>query len=206
MKLVKKLQVSVKELNRYQQDCIKTRLAPEIKKITLALSVLKQQSAEQIIASLGNMKVTIDKIGNERRECEEETNSNYEMYLDIEAQEDVLKQLNPEKYSEFLPQLESLRHELKQALDSALGNIITEGNRARDLIYQYFSELDNIVRQKGYMFDFAQFNIKYNKVKDSYLKVFGQELPISIEWTLDVSRDEELALQLARTFETQGFQ
>lgn len=203
-KLVKKLQVAVKDLSKYQQQCIKNALAPEIKKITLALSVLKQSSPEQILVSLGNMKTTIDKIGNERRECEEETNGNYEMYLDVEAQEDILKELSPEKYAQFLPQLESLRHNLKQALDTSLNNIITESNRARDLIYQYFVELDNVIKQKGYMFDFSQFNAKYNRVKDAYLKVFGQELPVNIQFSMDTSRDEQLALELARQFETQS--
>ncbi len=200
-KLIRNLNESILNLKKFQEDCVKKNIIPEINKVKLAIPTLKTKTAAEILTSLNTMKATIDRIDAQKKECMEETQDNYEMYADVAAQEEVLQELLPEKYAEVLPTLESLRQQLSQTLDYSVAMINQIVNTAKDLIYQYFVELDSVMHMKGYTIDFSEFNLKYGKVKATYQKVFGEVLPINIETTMNTSRDEEIALQLARQME-----
>lgn len=204
-KLVKNLNESVVNLKKFQQQCIKGKLAPEIKKIMYSTQLLKQKSPDEIIQSIDAMKSIINKIDAERKDCQEETQDNYNMYTDFSAKEDTLKELSPEKYAEYVDTLQSLRDQLKTALDESMQISLAEVSRAKELIYQYFFQLNELVKEKGYTFNVIQFNAKYGRLKETYFKVFGEQLPVDIDLTMNVSRDEEVALELARQLEGQGY-
>lgn len=204
-KLIKHLKESIADLKKFQQQCIKGKLTPEVNKIVYAIRLLKERSAQEIIQSIDTMRATINKINAERNECQEEAQANYDLYIDISAKEDTLKTLSPEKYAQYAVQLQNLKAELQMALDEVFQASLAEFNRAKDLIFQYFFQLNELVQSGKYTFNVIDFNEKYRKVKETYLRVFGEELPVDILFAeMYTAEDEAFALRLARQLELEG--
>lgn len=204
-KLIKDLKEAIIDLNKFQSECIKTNLIPELNKIIITTRLLHEKSPSEIIKSLDSMKSIIKSISRKRKDCEEETNDNYTMYADVSAKIETLQDLSQEKYAEYAAQLQQLRDTLEATLNSALQMSLNEFVRSKGLIIEYFSRLNDILLEKGPLFDYSQFTAKYSQVKLTYQEIFGEILPVDIQFTMDTEKDEEVALALARKYEMQGY-
>lgn len=205
-KQARELKENMKDILRGITDasifCIDTEIYPVIKNIENAKAYQKRiQTEDELLREMGNMTGYLNKLPKQRNYCIEYLNQEKAASEDYESQRKSLEKLIFGLNDSFLDkkneEIHSYYEKVSKKIEEKYENIDKKVAEVKKVADEYFEELSVLVFT-FIVTNFQRMRDKFENLKESYFKVFGERKMIDLQFDMETQDDQKLARQLSR--------